>query len=59
MRELLDKINKYGLKKTGGTLSLIIENDESGWLISNVFNCKQEKPVFEFNSLTELYKELE
>ena len=58
MRELLDKINKYGLKKTGGTLSLIIENDESGWLITNVFDCNENKPFFEFDTITELYEEL-
>jgi hypothetical protein len=59
MRELLDKINEYGIKKTGGTLSLIIENDESGWLIPNIFDCNEKKPVFEFDSMSELYKELE
>jgi hypothetical protein len=59
MRELLDKINEYGLKKTGGTLSLMIENDGSGWLIKNVFDCNETNPVFEFESLTELYEELE
>jgi hypothetical protein len=45
MRELLDKINEYGLKKTGGTLSLMIENDGSGWLIKNVFDCNETNPV--------------
>lgn len=58
MEELLDKINEYGLRKTGGTLSLIIENDGSGFLIGNVFDCFEERPVFEFYSLEQLYEEL-
>ncbi len=57
--DLLKKIDIYADKKrSGGTLSLILESDESGFLIPSVFDCNEKKPVFEFNSLNELYEEL-
>tara|TARA_R110000764_G_scaffold168562_1_gene255928 strand:+ start:45 stop:224 length:180 start_codon:yes stop_codon:yes gene_type:complete len=58
MRELLNKINEYGLKKNGTTLSLVMENDESGILIPNVFDAVYTKPFFEFDSLKELEEEI-
>lgn len=59
MRELLDKINEYGLKKNGTDLSLVIENDGSGLLIPNAFDIMDTKPFFKFESLEELEEEIQ
>jgi len=57
MEEVLEKINEYGMKKIGATLSLVIEKDGSCLLTKNAFDF-DSKSFFEFNKLGELYKEI-
>lgn len=58
MKELLEKINEYALANGEHTLSLAIESDESGFLISNIYEIDKVEPFFEFESLSELYEEI-
>tara|TARA_R110000824_G_scaffold400943_1_gene610023 strand:- start:45 stop:233 length:189 start_codon:yes stop_codon:yes gene_type:complete len=58
MIEILEKIQEYANKKGLGTLSLTVENDESGFIIQNVFMINEQAMIFEFENLEELYVEI-
>lgn len=58
IKELLKKVNEYGVRKYGHDLSLVLENDGSGFIIQNIFQVRTKPILFRFHNIEELKKEL-